>query len=78
VNKVSYKIFKYLSVLPLIDYIVPPAPGDFILELMKALTGNNHNFRHDFIAQLGVVFEEPGEAAFIDHDDFTASSGAMC
>ena len=54
-----------------------PAPSDFILELVKALAGNNHNFRHDFIAQLGVIFEELGEAALLYPNDFRASRSAL-
>ena len=56
---------------------MPPAPGDFILELVKALAGNNHNFRHDFIAQLGVIFEELRKTALLYPNDFRASRSAL-
>ena len=56
---------------------MPPAPGDFILKLMKALPGHNHHFGHDFIAQNSVIFEQFKQATLRNPHGFTASRNTM-
>jgi hypothetical protein len=55
---------------------VSSTPGNFILELMKAMPDDNHHFGHDFIAQLSVIFEQLKEAALRNPDSFAASRSA--
>jgi hypothetical protein len=37
---------------------MPPAPGHFILQLVKALSDDDHHPGHDLVTQLSVIFKQ--------------------
>lgn len=59
--------------LPPIDNIMPPAPGNFILELVKPLADDNHHLGHDFVTQLRIIFKQLKQAIPRDSDRFAAA-----